>query len=254
MIEIKDVHKSFSKLKVLQGLNLVIVDGETIVILGRSGEGKSVLLKHILGLLKPDSGEVLVDGVNIPALRGRSRYHATKNMGMLFQNAALFDSMNVADNTAFYMHHHPDLETGVMLTKGEINDRVDEALAMVNLKGTQKKMPSGLSGGMKKRAALARLIVYRPKILLYDEPTTGLDPITAMHINELIIKIQHELEATSIVVTHDIISALKVGDRLALQDGGVITHLADKESFVAIDDPVIQEFLHNAQVSEGASL
>ena len=161
---------------------------------------------------------------------------------MLFQGAALFDSMNIAENTGFYLTQHSDPETGKWASKEEIKDRVDEALLMVGLEGTQDKMPSELSGGMRKRAGLARLIVYRPKILLYDEPTTGLDPITSMQINELIVKTQKELKATSVVVTHDITSALYVGDRLALLRNGKIDHIGDPDTFIKIQDPII-EFL-----------
>ncbi|MCB1106700.1 MAG: ATP-binding cassette domain-containing protein [Chlamydiia bacterium] len=242
MITIHDLWKSFEGNQVLQGLTLSVKKGETLVILGRSGVGKSVLLKHIVGISHADKGYIEVDGVRISDLRGNARYQASLNMGMLFQGAALFDSMNIEENTAFFLKQHGNLETGKKYAKSEINDRVDEALQMVGLEGTQKKMPSDLSGGMRKRAGLARLIVYRPKYLLYDEPTTGLDPITAMQINELIVKTQEELKATSIVVTHDIISALFVGDRLALHKDGKIAYIDEPDPFLKIDDPII-EFL-----------
>ena len=243
MIKIRNLWKRYGKLQVLAGLDLDIESGETLVVLGRSGVGKSVLLKHIIGISKPDAGTIEVDGVRISDLRGAELYKAVLDMGMLFQGAALFDSMNVEDNTAFYLKQHGDPKTGQKYSKAEIDDRVAHALEMVNLEGTQKKMPSELSGGMKKRAGLARLIVYRPAILLYDEPTTGLDPITAMHINELIVKTQQELKATSIVVTHDILSALFVGDRLALIQDGKIAHIDEPKKFMEIKDPII-EFLH----------
>ncbi|MFI5334396.1 MAG: ABC transporter ATP-binding protein [Chlamydiales bacterium] len=242
MIFIKDLWKKYGKLQVLAGLNLEIQTGETLVVLGRSGVGKSVLLKHVIGITKPDSGTVEVDDVKISDLSGPDLYKAVQHMGMLFQGSALFDSMNVAENTAFHLNQHGNLETGAKYSKKEIAEKVDHALEMVGLQGTQTKMPSELSGGMRKRAALARLIVYRPSILLYDEPTTGLDPITAMQINALIVKTQEELKATSIVVTHDILSALYVGDRLALIEEGKILHDGDPDTFMKIDDPII-EFL-----------
>lgn len=240
MIEIRDLWKRFGKMQVLAGMNLDIYDGETLVILGPSGIGKSVLLKHIIGLLKPDAGTVDVNGVRITDLSGPELFKAVHDMGMLFQGSALFDSMNVEENTAFYLKQHGDRETNHKYTKAEITDRVSHALELVGLQGTQKKMPSELSGGMRKRAALARVIVYRPKIVLYDEPTTGLDPIIAMQINELIVKTKEELKATSIVVTHDMFSALYVGDRLALIRDGKIAQIGDPDTFLKIDDPLIK--------------
>lgn len=226
----------------MAGLDLDVQNGETLVILGRSGMGKSVLLKHIIGITKPDQGTIEVNGTEITELSGPDLYKATIDMGMLFQGAALFDSMNVEENTAFFLQEHGNLKEGKKYTEAEIKDMVAHALEMVGLQGTQKKMPSELSGGMRKRAGLARLIVYRPSLLLYDEPTTGLDPITSMQINQLIVKTQKELKGTSIVVTHDILSALCVGNRLALIKDGKIAYIADPDSFLKIDDPVI-EFL-----------
>jgi phospholipid/cholesterol/gamma-HCH transport system ATP-binding protein len=245
MIIVKDLWKSYNSHQVLKGLNLEVKDGETVVILGRSGVGKSVLLRQLIGIESPDKGSVEVEGVNISYLKPRQREQYTKQMGMLFQGAALFDSMNVFENTAFYLRQH---EPG--LSEKQITERVKDALQKVDLTGTDEKMPSDLSGGMRKRAALARLIVYRPRIVLYDEPTTGLDPITAMHINRLICKTQKELEATSIVVTHDIKSALEVGDRLAFHHDGKILHIAPKDKFLKIEDPVLQSFFENAALKE----
>lgn len=250
MIKVTDLWKRYGKLEVLKGLSLEVRDGETVVILGRSGVGKSVLLKQIIGIEKPDKGKVEVHGIDITHLRGASLYQAVKNMGMLFQGAALFDSMNIGENTGFYLKQHGDPLTGKMISDKERNERVKEALNVVGLKDVEDKMPSELSGGMRKRAALARLIVYRPKILLYDEPTTGLDPITAMQINRLIVQTQKELKATSIVVTHDLRSALEVGDRLALHHEGIILHIADKGEFPNIDDPLVKTFFENVSIDE----
>lgn len=243
MIKASNIFKSFGEKEVLKGLNLEVEEGETVVILGRSGVGKSVLLKLIIGIDKPDSGKIEVNGILLSELSGPKLYQALGRMGMLFQGSALFDSLSVADNTAFYLHQHPDPETGKMMTQEEIAERVEESLAMVGLEGTQTLPPSSLSGGMRKRAALARLICYRPKILLYDEPTTGLDPITSGQIDQLIIKTQQELKATSLVVTHDMKSALTVGDRLALHHEGKIVLIAKKEEFVKSEHPVIRSFI-----------
>jgi phospholipid/cholesterol/gamma-HCH transport system ATP-binding protein len=244
MIKVRNLWKKFDALQVMAGLDLDVQTGETLVVLGPSGIGKSVLLKHIIGITKPDDGYVEIDGVNISELSDNEIYQSISNMGMLFQGGALFDSMDVEQNVGFYLTQHKDRNLGRFLTRQEIRERVKESLSMVGLSGTEKKMPSELSGGMRKRAALARLIAYRPSIVLYDEPTTGLDPITAMQINELIVKTQKELKATSIVVTHDMFSALYVGDRLSLIRDGKIAHIADPDTFLKIDDPLIK-FLYN---------
>jgi phospholipid/cholesterol/gamma-HCH transport system ATP-binding protein len=245
MIKAINVWKRYGKLEVLKGLDLEVQTGETVVILGRSGVGKSVLLRQILGIEIPDEGYIEVNGQRISAMGKHERYELVKHMGMLFQGAALFDSMNVGENVAFFLRQHES-----QLTEKEIEERVAFALERVGLQGTQLKMPSELSGGMRKRAALARLIVYRPSIILYDEPTTGLDPITSQQINELIISIQNDLKATSIVVTHDIRSAFEVGDRLAFHHNGKILYIAPKREFLKIDDPIIQQFFSNAILTE----
>lgn len=241
MIKVVNLNKSYGKLRVLKDLNLEIFDNEILVILGRSGVGKSVLLRQIIGIESPDSGYVEVNGVNISQMSTAERYKSTVRMGMLFQGAALFDSMNVGENTAFYLLQHEK-----ELTLEEIKERTAEALKSVGLEGMEDKMPSDLSGGMRKRAALARLINYDPEILLYDEPTTGLDPITAMHINDLIIKTQKDHNRTCVVVTHDVVSAFKVGTRIAFHHDGKIIHVAPKAEFVKIDDPLLHEFFQDS--------
>lgn len=245
MIDIKDIWKQYGDNQVLKGLNLKVLTGEILVILGRSGVGKSVLLRHIIGIEKPDKGSIDIEGVKVSELKKQELFQAVRNMGMLFQGAALFDSMNIKENTAFYLRQHGKSPNGEPYTEEEIDEKVHQALKMVDLEGIEEKMPSDLSGGMRKRAGLARLIVYRPSILLYDEPTTGLDPITAQQINELIVQTQNELKGTSIIVTHDIHSALYIADRLALHDDGRITHVAKPSDFLKIDDPIIS-FLKNA--------
>jgi len=239
MINICNLWKTYKTRAVLQGLSLKVKRGETLVILGRSGVGKSVLLKHIIGICVADRGYIEVDGVRISDLKEEKRLKITNNMGMLFQGSALFDSMNTEENVAFFLKQHGDIKKGVRYANSEISDMVDHALKMVDLSGTQKQMPSDLSGGMRKRVGFARMIVYRPEYLLYDEPTAGLDPITAMQINELIVKVQQELKATSIVVTHDIISSLYVGDRLALQKDGKIAYIDTPDKFLQIEDSII---------------
>ncbi len=244
MINVHKLRKKFNGFSVLNGLDLDVHDGETLVILGRSGTGKSVLLKHIIGIDKPDEGWIEINGVRISELSGAALYKTIFHMGMLFQSGALFDSMNIEDNTAFFLKEHGDVAKNKKFSSAEIKFRTAQALEMVGLNGTEKKMPSELSGGMRKRAALARLIVYRPSIILYDEPTTGLDPITSMQINELIVETQKKLKTTSIVVTHDILSALHIGDRLALIENGKITCIEKPEAFMKIDNPII-DFLRN---------
>lgn len=240
MIKATKLFKSFDDISVLKDFDLEIQTGETLVILGRSGVGKSVFLKHVNGLEKPDSGTLEIDGVVVSELTGPQLYKAIRNTGMLFQGGALFDSMTIIENTSFYLDQHEEIDPK------EIEDRSVKALEMVGLKGTEYKMPSELSGGMKKRAALARLIVYRPQILLYDEPTTGLDPIHSSQISELIVQTQKELQATSVVVTHDIPSALTVADRIAVLHEGKIIFIGDKQAFLSSGEEMIKTFLDKA--------
>ncbi len=253
MIRATNIFKSYGAKSVLRGLSLEIKEGETVVILGRSGVGKSVLLRLIIGLEKPDEGEVDVGSIPISKLSGPELFRNIRHMGMLFQSAALFDSLTVKENTAFYLRQHGDPKTGQRYPEKWIQDRVTEALELVGLSGTEELPPSSLSGGMRKRAGLARLIAYRPQILLYDEPTTGLDPVTAMHINELIVKTQQELSATSVVVTHDLVSAMTVADRIALHHDGRIVLIVPKEEFAKQEHPVIKEFLANSLLANGSS-
>lgn len=245
-----NVWKSYGETTVLKGLDLVLPQGKTLVILGRSGVGKSVLLRQIVGIEKPEQGYIEVAGTRITDLKKSDLYRLMSNFGMLFQSSALFDSMTVGENVAFYLKQHGDPKTRESLPRDEIEERVHVALKKVGLEGYEVKMPSDLSGGQKRRAALARLIIYQPKIMLYDEPTTGLDPITSMQINDLIIKTQADLQATSIVVTHDINSALDIGDLFALHHEGKLQFIDEKERFIQNGNPLVHEFLSNAVIPQ----
>ena len=237
MIEVRKLSKSFSGKPVLNEVDLTMEEGKTLVVLGRSGSGKSVILKHLIGLLKPDSGAVLVDGEDIIGLQERELTAVRRKIGMLFQSAALFDSMSVEGNLAF-----PLREQG-MRDEKEIDARIAEALEMVELGGEQRKMPADLSGGMRKRVGLARTIVGRPRCVLYDEPTTGLDPITSDSINHLIRRLQRRLGVTSIVVTHDMKTAFHCADRIALLHEGRVHFDGSAEELKASADPVITDFI-----------
>ncbi len=237
MIEITDLHKSFGAHRVLCGVNLKIETGETMVIIGRSGCGKSVLLKHIIGIIRPDSGKVLVDGVNVFDVGEDEINHFRMQIGMLFQGAALFDSLTVRENVGFSLFEHTKLATD------EIEHRIKEKLRMVGLSGIEELMPAELSGGMKKRVGLARAICTEPKIILYDEPTTGLDPIMADAINDLIIRMRQRLQITSIVVTHDMTSAYKVGTRIAMLYNGKIVGVGTPEEIRTSKDPLVHQFI-----------
>ncbi|MEI7823433.1 MAG: ABC transporter ATP-binding protein [Verrucomicrobiota bacterium] len=237
MIEVRKLSKSFDGRPVLHEVDLTVKEGKTLVVLGRSGCGKSVVLKHLIGLMKPDSGEVLVDGEDIIGLPERRLTAVRRKIGMLFQSAALFDSMSVEGNLAF-----PLREQG-MKDEKEIDARVAEALDMVELAGEQLKMPADLSGGMRKRVGLARTIVGRPRCVLYDEPTTGLDPITSDSINHLIRRLQRRLGVTSIVVTHDMKTAFHCADRVALLHEGHVHFDGSVEELKASTDPVITDFI-----------
>jgi phospholipid/cholesterol/gamma-HCH transport system ATP-binding protein len=237
MIETRDLKKSFGPQRILDGVDLKIESGESVVIIGRSGGGKSVLLKHLIGLLQPDSGEVLVDGENISRMDERQLLRVREKFGMVFQGAALFDSMTVAENVAF------PLERKRKFTGGEIAQRVAKALEMVDLPGTEKKNPAELSGGMRKRVGLARAIVYEPQIILYDEPTTGLDPIVSDSIDKLIIRVRDHLKVTSVVVTHDMRSARRVGNHVMLLHQKKMYAHGTPEEIFASQDPIVRQFI-----------
>ncbi|MBI3874785.1 MAG: ATP-binding cassette domain-containing protein [Verrucomicrobia bacterium] len=237
MIEARNLQKNFGAHRVLDGVNLRIGEGESVVIIGRSGGGKSILLKHLIGLLQPESGEVLVDGENISRMTERELLRVRRKFGMLFQGAALFDSLTVAENVGFV------LEREGRHTPAEIGQRVAEALDMVELNGTQQKKPSELSGGMRKRVGLARAIVYRPEIVLYDEPTTGLDPVVADSIDKLIVRVCNRLKVTSVVVTHDMRSMRTVGHRVLMLHQGKIYTEGTPEDILRATDPVVSRFV-----------
>lgn len=238
MIEIRGIHKFFGLNHVLQGVDLTIRDGETLVIIGRSGCGKSVLLKHIIGILEPDEGTILVDGVDIHSLPRLEQDRFRLKMGMLFQGAALFDSLTVRGNVGFSLYEHT-----TQLSEMSIGEKVREKLGLVGLAGIEDLMPAALSGGMKKRVGLARAICNEPKIILYDEPTTGLDPINADVINDLILRMQERLKVTSVVVTHDMTSAYKVGNRIAMLYQGKIIGMGAPEEIKNTPHPVIRQFI-----------
>lgn len=238
MIEVRNLVKSFGAQRVLNGVNLRIETGEPVVIIGASGGGKSVLLKHIIGLASPDSGEVLIDGQNIAHMNERELIQVRRKFGMLFQSAALFDSMTVEENVGFVLQREG------RLSQAEISKKVAEALDMVELNGTQKKKPAELSGGMRKRVGLARAIVYQPEILVYDEPTTGLDPIVSDSIDQLIIRVVELLKVTSIVVTHDMRSARRVGKRILMLHNGKIHVTGTPEEIFSSTDPLVYKFVN----------
>jgi phospholipid/cholesterol/gamma-HCH transport system ATP-binding protein len=233
LIRLHNIHKSFGSLVVLSGLNLEVRQRESLVVIGPSGTGKSVLLKHLVGLLKPDQGEVYFKGQRVDNLNEAEWDPVRRHFGFLFQMGALFDSLSVNDNIAFPLREHGTF------TEAQVADIVGDKLAMVGLENTRYKMPGDLSGGQKKRVALARAIALDPEVVLYDEPTTGLDPIRSDVINELILKLQEELKVTSIVVTHDMASAFKVGNRLVmLLDGNIIAEGTPNDIRNSKDDRV----------------
>jgi len=245
MIEIRNVKKSFEGNAVLKGVNLVINKGETLVIIGQSGCGKSVLLKHIIGLLIPDEGEILIEGVNLAKMKMKEVYKLRAKFGFLFQGAALFDSMNVGDNVGLA------LKENWRMKPDDIKKIVAEKLELVGLPGTEKMKPSDLSGGMKKRVSLARSLATDPEYILYDEPTTGLDPVMSDSIDELINELSEKLKVTSVVVTHDIFSVYDVADKVAMMHDGKIYFLGTPKELVETKDELIRNFLNRTDKKGG---
>lgn len=237
MIKLINVHKSFGAKKVLQGFSLEVNEGETMILIGFSGSGKSVAIKHIVGLLDPDRGTAWVDGKEVPKLRREELYELRSKIGYVFQFAALFDSLSIGDNVAM------GLRKEGRLSEPDIKKRVAEALDLVDLPGVESKFPAELSGGMRKRVGIARAIARQPKYLLYDEPTTGLDPVTSAIIDQLMIRMREKLGVTSIVVTHDMRSAYTVGSRIAMLYHGRVQQVGTVEEIQNTTDPVVRQFI-----------
>ncbi|MFP2900135.1 ABC transporter ATP-binding protein [Corallococcus sp. 4LFB] len=238
MIQIVDLHKTFSGNKVLTGINLTVPAGSTCVILGGSGSGKTVLMKHMIGLLKPDSGQVIVDGQDIVPMSVQALQQVRRSFGMVFQAAALFDSMTVFENVAFPLRQH------TKLSEDEIREQVRKRLDLMGLKReVEGRFPADLSGGMRKRVGLARAVVLNPKVVLYDEPTTGLDPITTDSVDDMILTAQKELGVTSVVISHDIASAFNVANQIAFLSKGVIVENGPPEQLRESQHPAVQVFL-----------
>lgn len=238
MIEVRNLRKSFGSHVILDGVSFRVETGESVVIIGRSGGGKSVLLKHLIGLLTPDSGEVLIDGESIEGLSEREMLRVRRKFGMLFQSAALFDSLTVAENVAFALRRQKGL------SEADITKKVADVLETVELPGTGDKKPSELSGGMRKRVGLARAIIYQPQIVLYDEPTTGLDPVVSDSIDQLILRVRDRLKVTSVVVTHDMRSARRVGQRIMMLHDKKIYVTGTPEEIFNSTDPVVHRFVN----------
>lgn len=247
MIEFKDVYKSFGPKQVLRGFTLKVEDEQTMVLIGYSGTGKSVTIKHIVGLLTPDSGEVWVDGQRVDRLSRKELYALRSKIGYVFQFAALFDSMTIGENIAMGLRKQGELK------ESEIMKRVDEALELVDLPDVQRKMPSELSGGMRKRVGIARSIALRPKYILYDEPTTGLDPVTSATIDQLMVRMREQLKVTGIVITHDMRSAYTVGTRIAMLYEGQIREEGTVEEFQNTEDPIVRQFIEGRATIEGSA-
>lgn len=236
-IRLRGLTKSFGSKRVLDGIDLDVREGESLVLIGGSGTGKSVLLKHMIGLLHPDRGTVEVDGVDLSTLDNRAITEFRRRFGMAFQEGALFDSMNVRDNVGFPLKRQTDLPAA------EIRDRAEGCLEMVKLAGVGDKMPSELSGGMRRRVGFARAIALEPAIVLFDEPTTGLDPVTTALINDVILDLLGRLDSTAITITHDMTSAFKIADRIGMLHEGRIIALAPPDEFRALDDPRVVQFI-----------
>jgi phospholipid/cholesterol/gamma-HCH transport system ATP-binding protein len=248
MIQLLDVYKSFGTKRVLQGFSLDVADGETMVIIGYSGTGKSVTIKHIVGLLQPDRGDVVVDGLHVPALPRRELYRLRARIGYVFQFAALFDSLSIGENVAMGLRKQNEL------SPREIDVRVNEALELVDLPGVTRRFPAELSGGMRKRVGIARAIALRPKYILYDEPTTGLDPVTSATIDQLMVRMREKLGVTSIVITHDMRSAYTVGTRIAMLYEGRVRRVGTVNEMQNTDDPVVRQFIEGRASEEDEEL
>jgi phospholipid/cholesterol/gamma-HCH transport system ATP-binding protein len=235
-IRLRGVRKSFADKVVLDGLDFDVFEGESVVVLGGSGTGKSVLLKHMIGLIRPDAGSVEVDGVELGSLAGPALVGFRRRFGMAFQEGALFDSMSVWENVAFPLRR-------AKWEKPRIAERVAECLEAVHLEGAERKLPAELSGGMRRRVGFARAIALEPRILLFDEPTTGLDPVIKAVIDELILELQEKLDSTAVTITHDLASAYRIADRIALLHKGRIVAYEAPERFRALDDARVQQFI-----------
>ncbi len=245
LIQIEGLSKSFNGQTVLDSVNLDIFDGETVVILGASGSGKTVLMSLLVGLLDPDSGRIIIDGEEVTEFTHDSQWDKVRlKIGFLFQGSALYDSMTIGENITFALEHHRHM------TNAELRDIVAEKLRLVELESVAEKMPAELSGGMQKRAALARAIAFDPRIIVYDEPTTGLDPILARNISELVVRLQRELNVTSVVVTHDLICASVVADRLALLHEGRFVFIGTMEELRRSDDGYVREFFEASSLRD----
>ena len=237
MIRLINVHKSFGPKQVLTGFTLDINEGETMVVIGFSGSGKSVAIKHIVGLLEPDEGEVWVDGKEVPKLPRRDLYELRSHIGYVFQFAALFDSFTIGENVAM------GLRKQGLLNPSQIQERVHEALELVDLPNVAERFPAELSGGMRKRVGIARAVALRPKYMIYDEPTTGLDPVTSATMDELMIRMREKLGVTSVVITHDMRSAYSVGTRIAMLFEGKVRQVGTVEEIQNTTDPVVRQFI-----------
>ena len=237
LFEVRGLRKAFGRHVVLDGLDLDILDGEVITIIGESGSGKSILLKAMMGLLEVDAGSIRFDGEDVTRQTERQWTATRRRIGMLFQESALFDSLNVQDNVAYALHEQ------TTMTEEEIVTRVAETLALVGLPGIEAMIPSDLSGGMRKRVALARAVAVRPEVVFYDEPAEGLDPINVTRVNRLLLGLQKTLNVTSVVVTHNLKAAFAISDRLALIHDGVVAATGAPEAFLESEDPVVREFI-----------
>ena len=237
LIEVRDLVQRLGGQEILRGMTLDLFPGETLVLLGKSGGGKSVFLRHLIGLMRPVSGSIIFEGQEITHLKERELEPVRRKIGMLFQDGALFDSLNVFDNVAFPLRERGERDPEV------VRDKVARSLAMVNMTGHDHKMPVTLSGGMRKRVALARAIISPPDVILYDEPTSGLDPIVSDSINRLIRHLQKEIRATSLVVTHDMVSCNHIADRVALLDEGRVRFLGTTQELRESRDPVVRDFV-----------